>query len=182
MNTENRIEIEIKLRVDSLPPWRGRLLAQGAAIAGPRALERNVVFDTPDGTLKERGILLRLRRQGQRSVLTMKAPARPDAVFKVREETEADVSDFSAMEAILGALGFHPFFVYEKYREVLAVDGAQVMLDETPIGAFLEIEGAPAAIDLVAARLGFSRADYLSDSYYRLFLLSGGTGDMVFGS
>jgi adenylate cyclase class 2 len=54
------------------------------------------------------------------------------------------------------------------------------MLDETPIGNFLEIEGDPAGIDAAAARLGFARSDYITDSYHRLFLLSGRSGDMVF--
>ena len=112
--------------------------------------------------------------------LTVKTPARQEALYKVREETEARVSDFSAMEAILGKIGFRPFFIYEKFREVFALDGVLVMLDETPIGNFLEIEGGPAGIDAAAARLGFSRGDYLTDSYYRLFLLSGSSGHMVF--
>jgi len=60
------------------------------------------------------------------------------------------------------------------------VDGVGVMVDETPIGNFLEIEGDPAGIDAVAARLGFARSDYITDSYHRLFLLSGRSGDMVF--
>ncbi len=180
MNTEIRLEIEVKIRVDLLPPWREKLLALGAELESRRALERNLVFDTPRNSLKKRGILLRLRRQRGRNVLTVKTPARQDALYKVREETEARVSDFSAMEAILGKIGFRPFFIYEKFREVFALDGVRVMLDETPIGNFLEIEGRPAGIDAVAARLGFSRGEYLTDSYYRLFLLSGRSGHMVF--
>ena len=84
------------------------------------------------------------------------------------------------MEAILDKIGFRPFFIYEKFREVFVLDGVRVMLDETPIGNFLEIEGQPAGIDAAAARLGFSRGEYLNDSYYRLFLLSGRSGHMVF--
>ncbi len=180
MNTENRLEIEVKIRVGLLPPWREKLLGLGAERESPRELERNLVFDSPRGSMSKRGILLRLRRQGKRSVLTMKTPAKPDAVFKVRQETEVEVSDFSAMEKILGRIGLRPFFIYEKYREVLVLDGVRLMLDETPIGNFLEIEGDPAAIDAAAARLGLSRGDYITDSYYRLFLLSGRSGDMVF--
>lgn len=180
MNTENRLEIEIKLRVGPLAPWREKLVALGAEAKCPRGLERNLVFDTPRRRLKKNGILLRLRRSPGRSVLTMKLPARGDAGYKVRQETEADVSDFAAMAGILGGIGFQPFFTYEKYREVFRVAGVGVMLDETPIGNFLEIEGDPAGIDAVAARLGFSRGDYITDSYHRLFLLSGRSGDMVF--
>lgn len=180
MNTESRLEIEIKLRVGPLAPWREKLIALGAEMKCPRGLERNLVFDTPRRRLKKNGMLLRLRRSQGRSVLTMKLPARGEAGYKVREETEVDVSDFAAMAGILGGIGFRPFFTYEKYREMFQVDGVGVMVDETPIGNFLEIEGDPAGIDAVAARLGFARSDYITDSYHRLFLLSGRSGDMVF--
>lgn len=181
MNTEKRLEIEVKVRVAALEPWRARLVGLRAERCLPRTLERNLVFDTPAGALRASGVLLRLRRCGGRSLLTLKTPAPgSDPAYKVRDETEAGVADFAAMEKILLGIGFRPIFAYEKYREGFRLEGAQVLLDETPIGAFLEIEGEPAAIDRVAARLGFARADYVTDSYYRLFLLSGGRGDMVF--
>jgi hypothetical protein len=44
-----------------------------------------------------------------------------------------------------------------------------VTLDETPIGCFLEIEGAPRWIDLTARRLGFQKFDYITASYGRLY-------------
>ncbi len=180
MSTDKRLEIEIKVRIGPLPPWREKLAALGASVETPRQLEWNQVFDAPGNVLRERGVLLRLRRCGEQSILTMKKQAQRDAAYKIREETEAAVSDFAAMEAILRGIGFNPFFAYEKYREVLRLGGVLVMIDETPIGNFLEIEGEPAAIDGAAALLGFSRGDYITDSYYRLFLATGRSGDMVF--
>jgi adenylate cyclase class 2 len=180
VSTDKGLEIEVKLRVASLTRCREALLALGAEVSFPRALERNLVFDTAAGELKGRGVLLRLRRAGGRNVLTMKTPAGGDSGYKIREETEVDVSDFVAAEKILRGAGFLAVFIYEKYREALRLGGVHVLLDETPIGDFLEIEGAPSAIDDVAARLGFSQKDYITDSYHRLFLLSGGRGDMVF--
>jgi hypothetical protein len=56
----------------------------------------------------------------------------------------------------------------------------EVVVDETPIGAFLEIEGEVEAIHAAAAALGFGPADYIRDSYAALFAASGGTGDMLF--
>jgi adenylate cyclase class 2 len=180
VSTDKRLEIEIKVRIGPPPVWREKLAALGAREEFPRELERNLVFDTPESVLKERGVLLRLRGVGKRSVLTMKEPARGGSAYKVRRETEADVSGFAAMEAILRGIGFCPFFAYEKFREVVRLGDVLIMIDETPIGNFLEIEGKPAAIDNVAALLGFSPADYITDSYYRLFLASGRSGDMVF--
>jgi adenylate cyclase class 2 len=42
---------------------------------------------------------------------------------------------------------------------------------ETPIGVYLELEGAPRWIDATARRLGFKRADYITDSYGRLYFV-----------
>ena len=81
---------------------------------------------------------------------------------------------------ILGAVGFHPTFRYQKYRETWVSEGAEIVIDETPVGTFLEIEGTPAAIHRTAAALGYARGDYITDSYVGLFLAAGGRGDMVF--
>ena len=54
------------------------------------------------------------------------------------------------------------------------------MIDETPIGTYLEIEGPVDVIHEAARALGRGPADYIGDSYAALFLASGGIGDMVF--
>lgn len=180
MITENPVEIEVKIRVESLQPWRDKLRRLEAERECPRVLERNLVFDTARQRLQKRGILLRLRRLEAGSVLTMKMPVQKSSRYKMREEVETMVSDFANMEKILLGIGFRVFFVYEKYREVFKWKGIRVMLDETPIGNFLEIEGEPAGIDAMAAGLGFSPSDYITASYYRLFLLSGRSGNMEF--
>jgi adenylate cyclase class 2 len=178
--TEKKLEVEIKVRVSGPESWRRKVLALPAVPRVARGLERNIVFDTRQGDLKREGILLRLRQQGGRALLTLKQPAGGDSLYKVREETEVRVSNFAAAEKIMRAIGLQAVFIYEKYREVLQAQGTQLMIDETPIGTFIEIEGPPERIDAVAARLGFSSTDYLRDSYYQLFLRSGGTGHMVF--
>lgn len=180
MSTDKRLEIEVKIRIAARLLCREKLLALGSQVSQARILERNLVFDAPGRGLKAQGILLRLRRAGRRSILTMKTPAGRAAAYKIREETEITVSDFSAMEKILSGIGFLTVFTYEKFRETFCLGGVLIMLDETPIGDFIEIEGDPGAIDDVASRLGFSQKDYITDSYHRLFTLAGGSGDMVF--
>jgi hypothetical protein len=44
-----------------------------------------------------------------------------------------------------------------------------IELDETPAGAFLELEGPRRAIDHAARLLGYSRGDYLTKSYVALW-------------
>jgi adenylate cyclase class 2 len=180
VNTENRLEIEVKIKVQRPDPWRQKIKLLPAALEAARVFERNIVFDTTREKLEKRGMLLRLRQQGAQAVLTMKMPVQENSIYKVREETEVEVSDFANMEKIIRAIGFQVFFIYEKYREVFHALGTRIMIDETPIGNFIEIEGDPERIDAVAVSLGFTAADYITDSYYQLFSRSGGSGHMVF--
>jgi adenylate cyclase class 2 len=180
VNTEKQLEIEVKIKAPLLDPLRRKIRLLPAALEAGRVFERNIVFDTARKKLQKSGILLRLRQQGPRAVLTVKMPVPGDSIYKVREETEVEIPDFANMEKMIRAIGFRAFFIYEKYREVFNAGGARIMVDETPIGNFIEIEGDPEHIDAIAARLGFTRADYISDSYYQLFLRSGRSGHMVF--
>lgn len=72
---------------------------------------------------------------------------------------------------ILSRLGFEPVFRYEKYRTEYAPEERDGLatLDETPIGIFLELEGAPEWIDRKAAELGFTEAGYVTASYAGLY-------------
>jgi adenylate cyclase class 2 len=60
-----------------------------------------------------------------------------------------------------------------------------VVFDETPIGNYLELEGPQRWIDEVARQLGYSRRDYITESYAALYLkkcqVEGKTpGNMIF--
>lgn len=113
-------------------------------------------------------------------MVSYKGPAAAVLGVKSREEHEVVVSDADAFERILAGLGLLPRFRYQKYRESYRHGDAEIVIDETPIGTFLEIEAAPERIHELAKALGFSREDYLLESYVALFLAGGGTGDMVF--
>jgi adenylate cyclase, class 2 len=113
-------------------------------------------------------------------VLTFKGPRRVEDGLRTREEIETTVGDAAALQAVLERLGYRPGFRYEKYRETYAWGGQEIVLDETPIGTFFEIEGDVAGIHAAARALGYGPNDYVSDSYAALFFASGGQGDMVF--
>jgi adenylate cyclase class 2 len=100
--------------------------------------------------------------------------------YKQREEIELKVSNFENMKEILLSIGFQVFFVYEKYREVFQKDAAKIMVDQTPIGNYIEIEGEKKTIDGVAGKLGYEKNQYIVDSYYTLFKKSKRSGFMVF--
>ena len=54
------------------------------------------------------------------------------------------------------------------------------MIDRTPIGNFIEIEGPALQIDTTTNLLGFNKEDYIVDSYYTLFKKLGKSGFMTF--
>jgi len=175
-----RIESEIKLRVDSAEAVRGLLSGIGAALVRPRYFEDNQLFDDAASSLASGGSILRLRRTPEGGVLTYKAPQAGPEGIKSRHEIELAVPDPSALEAILLTLGYRKAFRYQKYRETFGWDGVEIVVDETPIGTFMEIEGDVENIHAAAEALGFARSDYIAESYVGLFSNSGGQGDMVF--
>lgn len=181
----SRREVEIKLPFDSVSLARERLEGLGATRIRDRRFEDNVLFDRETDPLKPARRVLRLRRDGDRALLTFKAPVEGEYAHKVRVEEESEVSDPDALERILSWLGFTPRYRYQKYRTLFELEDLHVCLDETPLGCFVELEGQPAAIDREAARLGFAPEDYILDSYlelHRKHCEERGTerGDLVF--
>jgi adenylate cyclase class 2 len=164
-------ETEIKLPVSSLPAIRRRLRDSGFEVTTKRVFESNTVFDTPTQTFRAAATLVRLREAGRLTTLTYKGTP-IEAKHKTREELELHVDDAGAMAAVLSRLGLNPVFRYEKYRTELRRPGQRgtAMLDETPIGNYLELEGSPTWIDRTARRLGFAESDYINSSYGRLYL------------
>lgn len=161
-------ETEIKLR--ARPGVVDRIRELGYEVRTRRELESDQLYDTGDSGLRRRDQILRLRRRGTRATLTYKGPAQR-APHKSREEIELDVSDGAALQLVLERLGYQASFRYEKYRTTYAAAGEPgiVTLDETPMGEFLELEGPGVWIDETALKLGYTRADYITDSYASLW-------------
>jgi len=163
------LEQEVKLRFDSADAARAAVIAIGATPLHGRRLQEDSLLDTTNEDLRRRRSALRVRRDGGRSLLTFKGPVQPAAV-KVREEIETIVADGTVLMRILGELGFHVWFRYQKYREEFALDDCIIAIDETPVGVFVEIEGGDRGIAAAAQALGRSPDDYVLESYRGLFL------------
>ena len=161
-------EIEIKFQVDDVRQLTRRLRAAGFRQITPRTHEMNTLYDLPGHPLRRRGDLLRLRRYGKEWLLTHKAKGAAGR-HKMREETETRISDGKKMDSILRALSFEPSFRYEKFRAEWDDGKGHVVVDETPIGNFGEIEGPSRWIDSTARRLGIQPRDYMTQNYAGLF-------------
>lgn len=164
-----RTETEVKIPIGDPHPIIRKLTASGFRRKHARTFEMNLLFDTPEQNLRNAGSLLRLRQFGKQWVLTFKGPA-VAARHKSREELEVGVREGETVAAILSRIGFEPLFRYEKYRTEYT-DGEGIgTVDETPIGNYMELEGAPEWIDATAVKLGFSASDYVTKSYVRLYM------------
>lgn len=164
----SRQEIEIKFCVADVRALTRRLRISGFRLVTRRTHEMNTLYDLPGQPLRKRGELLRLRKYGTEWVLTHKSKGRVGR-HKTRVELETEVSDGGRMDAILLALGYRPTFRYEKFREEWSDQAGQVVIDETPIGNFGEIEGPPRWIDRTAKQLGIGPEQYITDTYAGLF-------------
>ncbi|MGI9104321.1 MAG: class IV adenylate cyclase [Terriglobales bacterium] len=162
-------EVEIKFVMDDVRALERKLRGLGFRRQTPRTHELNTLYDLPGGVLRSRGELLRLRKYGRDWILTHKGQGRAGR-HKSRVECETPVNDGEQMQGILAALGFAPSFRYEKFRSEWSDDAGHVVLDETPIGNYGEIEGPPRWIDRTARALGISAAHYITDSYAQLFM------------
>ncbi len=164
-------ETEVKIRLSDRAEIVEKIQSAGFTIAVSRQFESNTLYDTPNRSLRGKHVILRLRQSGSNFVITWKGAGQPGP-YKSRAELETTLGSLDPMHQILVQLGYEPTFRYEKYRTEFTNKDAPgvVTVDETPIGDFLELEGPGEWIDRTARQLGFSRDDYIVDSYGRLYL------------
>jgi adenylate cyclase, class 2 len=164
-------EIELKFPVADAGKLREAAFALGFELETERTFESNTLYDTTERSLRAQKQILRIRHYGDLCTVThkRKAAAVEDSHYKRRIETESVVEDGDALAEIFTQLGYAKVFVYEKYRTELSAPGGKLVIDETPIGIWAELEGQPAWIDEMCARLGVAESDCITDSYGTMF-------------
>jgi len=163
-------EVEIKFRIDDIDALIANLQAAGFRQITPRTHEMNTLYDQRGSKLRRRGALLRLREYGPKWTLTYKDRSGPQSGrHKSRREIETQVENGQVMAQVLEAVDFKQSFHYEKFSSEWRDSDGHVVIDETPIGNFGEIEGQPDWIDATARRLNIGEENYLRDSYAELF-------------
>jgi adenylate cyclase, class 2 len=162
-------EVEIKFSGADPQALAEKLRLAGFRLKTPRTHEMNTLYDRPGQPLRRKGQLLRLRKYGSEWLLTHKGKG-ASGRHKTRLETQTKVADGDKMDAILQSLGYKPSFQYEKFRAEWTDGTGEVVIDETPIGNFGEIEGPPEWIDRTARALGIDTDQYITSNYAELFL------------
>ena len=191
---KHRQETEIKLAIREPKEIRQRLRELRFRPIQARHFESNYLFDFPDQRLRKSRCLIRLRFAGDQGLLTYKGAPLRSRDYKIRREIETRVEDGHRLREILLHLGLGEVFCYEKFRTLYVprgkrevADAPQLVIDETPIGNYLELEGPQHWIDEVARQLGYTRRDYITESYAALYrkncqLAGKAPGNMIFPS
>ena len=164
------IEKKYRLTAEGAARLRARLREVGHEERGEE-FEVNTLY--AGASLDPLTRVLRLRRVGERAVLTYKERgASPSAIKRHREE-ETEVADADALAVIFEALGYRPALIYEKQRTTWRVAETEVVVDELPFGLFVEIEGEEEAIIIAERLLDLAEAEAVQESYPELTLTYG---------
>ena len=166
------IEIEAKLKVDSLPEIERKLTELGADFQAEQ-LQTDFLFDDANATLTTADRCLRLRLQSvagsERFFLTYKG-AKEKSDFKKRQEIEIEIIEAQSTQKLLSALGYEKVLVVKKKRRLWQLGRCAVALDQLPLlGDFVEIEGPNnEEIANVQQSLGLAGSPHIEKSYAQL--------------
>ncbi len=133
--------------------------------------EENIIFS--NGDLIAKHAVLRLRRIGEKTILTYKQRVQNDFGVKQNTEYETEIADFDEIARIFENLGFRRALVYEKRRRTWNFRQVEIVLDTLPFGEFMEIEGAVTAIAEAEMFLGAEDFEVVHETYPNLTLRFG---------
>lgn len=178
----DQLEIEIKYIIPGgadeaagLAHRLGGLVRAGGGDAqqiGPRHFEDNVLLDYPGTPIRRQGCGLRLRLTPLADTFTWKGAVKPDPRLKIREEIEVSVGEGKKLLTILERIGLRIIFRYQKFRQAFELPGGlTVVIDETPMGWFTELEGPPEEIDRVSRELELPAENHVRASYAGFFVM-----------
>jgi len=134
------LEVELKVRVPSLDPIRGRLISLNAAPSG-KLHEHDIYYNAPHRDFGKTDEAVRIRYTDDHAVVTYKGPKLRKFGLKAREELNFAVESGPAFETMLDRLGFTKTTEVNKWRENFKLGTASISLDSVDeLGTFAEIE------------------------------------------
>ncbi len=134
------LEIELKVRVDSLDLIRQNLLARHAEFLGKQH-EHDIYYNAPHRDFGSTDEALRVRYTDGPALVTYKGKKIPELGLKAREELNTAVESGEVFEQILSRLGFTKTAEVNKWRENYRLENASFALDTVDgLGTFAEIE------------------------------------------
>jgi adenylate cyclase class 2 len=163
------VEIEAKLKVDSLTPVLAILRTLDARFLAHQDQE-DLYWDTAQSQMVSEDKCLRIRiettEQSTQTFITYKGPKQATDL-KCREEIEMPVPDCDQARALLEGLGYEHKLAVHKHREQWSYKQCLIGLDQvTGLGPFVEIEGPDSdVIRDVQKDLGLGHVPHCQESY-----------------
>ncbi len=154
-----RYEVEQKYRVADLESFEQRLTTL-QAVAGPPEEQVDTYFSHPQRDFATTDEALRIRRIGDRNLITYKGP-KLDATTKTRREMELELEPGQPAgerwRGLLTALGFRGVADVRKLRRTAPIFWEETALEITldivdNVGTFVEIETLASESELDSAR------------------------------
>jgi adenylate cyclase, class 2 len=134
------LEIELKVRVDSLDPIRQNLKDRHAEFRGKQH-EHDIYYNAPHRDFGSTDEALRVRYTDGPALVTYKGKKLREYGLKAREELNTSVESGEVFEQILDRLGFRKTAEVNKWRENYRLGNASFALDLVDgLGIFVEIE------------------------------------------
>ena len=132
-------------------------------LGGKKVFEGQIItyaFDTESDSLKNSGMLLRIRNENGRFVLGLKKILEETSV-KTMEEYEVEIEDFETAKKLLESLSYKLKQVIEKHRISFKLENCRIDIDIIKgLPTYLEIE-APTEKEIIkcAELLGFKKTE-----------------------
>lgn len=170
-------EIEVKFLNINKEEVESHLLAYGAEKIGEYFYRRSV-FDYPDLSLDKEGAWVRLRDEGDKSMLAFKQRLGMEGNSgndTGMYERETEVQDFNATADILRKIGLTEKFYQENKRTRYVFGNIEFDIDEWPLlPPYLEIEAKSwDDINTAIMLLGFNKEDAKKFSTTQIYELAG---------
>lgn len=156
-------EIEVKILEIDRKKVESKLISLGAKKIFDGEIDA-YFFDFKDDSLRKSDLMLRLRKEERKIVLTFKKPIKENGA-KILEESEIEVSDFDTTKIILNSLGLQVWKRAKKHRTTYSLGDTHFELDKyiedyNFIPEFLEIEAKNIDdIHKFIEALGFKKSD-----------------------
>ncbi len=171
-------EIEIKFLEVNREILEQKLVSLGATKVGEYHYRR-IVFDYPDFRLDKQSSWLRLRDEGDKTMLTFKRRLKHEGQTSGNDvgmyEKETEVGDFETTREVILKLGLVEKMYQENKRTRYILDGVECDIDTWPLlPPYLEIEGKTwDEVYAIAKKLGFKREDAKIFSTNQIYKLRG---------
>lgn len=156
-------EIEVKILNVDKKAIEKKLISMGAKKVFEGDIHA-IFFDFADQSIRKNKRTIRLRREGEKNVLTFKEPV-PHNNLKIRQEYETEVEDFNMTKKILENIGLFEWLSLKKRRTSYKLTDARFEFDKHHdqydfVPEFLEIESKDIrTVYKYVKLLGFKKED-----------------------